>query len=403
MPLLDFWKTNRDVVLNLSIEQVLANAGDGALRDRSECSIELRQFFNVVPVDRLNAYAHHCLEGAFSKSGVVLQDIVNEIGRRLEFDVEDGLYQGNRTAVGFDGIWRFKDEPDLIIEVKTTDVYTFSLDRLAQYRNRLVGENRIQQNASVLIVVGRADTGALEAQVRGSRYAWDMRLISVERLLKLLQISEKSEESNTLNQVRQLLRPFEYTRIDRIIDLVFDAAADVETQQEIEQATPDGIQSGAVADRSNSDDLETKRRKAVESFGALRSKALVKRSRTMFWSADKRLRVCCAVSKRYGVSRGTRQYWYAFLPKWYDFLREGSDSYLILACMDRDEAFAIPQPALDRYKDDFATTQRRNADHYWHIELFDMTGELTLQLHRAGTRVPIAEYSFEINGKTSTQ
>ena len=65
-------------------------------------------------------------------------------------------------------------------------------------------------NASILIVVGREDTGALEAQVRGSRYAWDIRLISVERLLKLLQISEKSDDPSTLNQIRQLLQPFEW-------------------------------------------------------------------------------------------------------------------------------------------------------------------------------------------------
>jgi len=35
----------------------------------------------------------------------------------------------------------------------------------------------------VLIVVGRQDTGELEAQIRGSRHAWDIRLISAEALL----------------------------------------------------------------------------------------------------------------------------------------------------------------------------------------------------------------------------
>jgi hypothetical protein len=301
MPLLDFWKTNRDVVLTLSIEQILANAGDGVLKDQSECSIELRRFFNVVPADRLGVYARHCLETAFDKNGLALQDIVNEIGRRLEFDVEDGLYQGKRTSVGFDGIWKFRGEPSLIIEVKTTDAYNFSLDTLAQYRDRLVSECRIEENASILIVVGREDTGALEAQIRGSRYAWDIRLISVERLLKLLQISEKSEDPNTLRQIRQLLRPFEYTKIDRIIDVLFEAAADVETQQQIEQAKPDDAQPEDAGDPSNYADLEAKRRQAVEAFAALRSKELVKRSRTMFWSADKQFRVCCAVSKRYAA------------------------------------------------------------------------------------------------------
>jgi len=259
---------------------------------------------------------------------------------------------------------------------------------------------RIEENASILIVVGREDTGALEAQIRGSRHAWDIRLISVERLLKVLQVSEKSEDPSTLRQIRQLLRPFEYTKVDRIIDVLFEAAADVETQQQIEQAKPDDAQPENASDSSNYADLEAKRRQTVEAFAALRSKELVKRSRTMFWSADKQFRVCCAVSKRYAGNRGSRLYWYAFLPKWYEFLCEGTDSYLILACMDRDEAFALSRSVLDRYKDDFGLTERPDGARYWHIELYEVHGELALQLHRIGTRVPIAEYRFEINASS---
>ena len=114
----------------------------------------------------------------------------------------------------------------------------------------------------------------------------------------------------------------------------------------------------------------------------------------MFWSADKQFRVCCAVSKRYGSTHASRQYWYAFLPKWYEFLREGKNSYLILACMDRDDAFVFSQAELDKYKDDFGVTERPNGSRYWHIELYEMNGELALQLHRIGTRVPIARYRF---------
>ena len=148
---------------------------------------------------------------------MVLQDIVNELGRRLDFEAEDGLYQGKKTVVGFDGIWRSHGDPDILVEVKTTDYVAVSLDRIASYRERLFAEHRIEPNASMLVVVGREDTGALETQVRGSGYAWDMRLISVERLIKLVQIKEKSDDSTTLTQIRQLPRAFEYTKIDRTI------------------------------------------------------------------------------------------------------------------------------------------------------------------------------------------
>src|SRR5438552_6857174 len=160
------------------------------------------------------------------------------LGKKLDFDVEPGLYQGKKTAIGFDGIWRSERDPEIIVEVKTTDYVTVSLDKLAGCREKLNADHRIGSNASILIVVGREDTGALEAQVRGSRYAWDMRLISIERLIKLVQIKEKSDDSSTLNQIRQLLQPFEYTKIDKIIDVIFTTAVNVESQQEIEQEAP---------------------------------------------------------------------------------------------------------------------------------------------------------------------
>ena len=80
----------------------MSSAGDGDLRDASECSAEIRQFLKVAPSERLFTYARHCLETSFDKSGFVLQDIVNEFGRRLDFDVENGLYRGKRNAIGFD-------------------------------------------------------------------------------------------------------------------------------------------------------------------------------------------------------------------------------------------------------------------------------------------------------------
>jgi hypothetical protein len=98
MPLLNFWKNAREDVLKMAIEQLVASAGDGDLLDGSTCSAELGQFLKVAPLERLFDYAHDCLEKSFSNGGFVLQDIVNEFGRRLVFEVENGLYRGTRGA-----------------------------------------------------------------------------------------------------------------------------------------------------------------------------------------------------------------------------------------------------------------------------------------------------------------
>jgi hypothetical protein len=401
MPLLSFWRTARDEVLQLSIEQVVSNAGDGNLRDQSECSVELRHFLSIVPSERLFAYARHCLESSFNRSGLVLQEIVNEFGRRLDFEVENGLFQGKKTGIGFDGIWRTAGEPDLIIEVKTTDYVTVPLEKLAAYKERLIADNRVPRNASILIVVGREDTGALEAQVRGSRYAWEMRLISVERLIKLVQIKEKSDDPATIHQIRQLLQPFEYTKIDKIIDVIFTTAVDVESQQGNEPDIDAGVDAvsedgheRSEQDRTAPELLNGRRQQAVDAFAVLKGKELVKRSRTLFWSPDKELRVCCAVSKRYEVKGDYQPYWYAYHPKWDSFLAEGSDGFFILSCMDRDEAFAVPYSWISANRKNLNMTERGERS-YWHVPVTTLeSGDLAINMSKIGSKAALKPFRF---------
>ena len=53
MPLLSFWKSAKEAVLKLKVEQVVSNAGDGNLRDNTPCSDEFRNFLRIVPIEQL--------------------------------------------------------------------------------------------------------------------------------------------------------------------------------------------------------------------------------------------------------------------------------------------------------------------------------------------------------------
>ena len=88
MALLHFWKTNRDIVLSQTVQQVVSNAGDGNLRDGGAASQEFRAFLKLAPSEALFGYARQCLEDPFTKSGCVLQDIVNEFGEVARNSVE---------------------------------------------------------------------------------------------------------------------------------------------------------------------------------------------------------------------------------------------------------------------------------------------------------------------------
>ncbi len=56
MPLLPIWENNKESVLSMTLQQAVSTAGDGVLKDNSECSKEIREFFSYVDIDKLNDY-----------------------------------------------------------------------------------------------------------------------------------------------------------------------------------------------------------------------------------------------------------------------------------------------------------------------------------------------------------
>ena len=161
--LLDIWIEKKGFFEGKSIDQIISISGDGNLRDGTETSKQVRELLANVPTVNIIRYVDECLNSSFPQSGLALQDLVNEIGRRLGFSIEAGYYRGGGSKIGFDGIWKAKDGYSLVIEVKTTDAYQLNLDTQAQYRQRLIDEKRIlEQQSSILFIVGRMDTGGLE-------------------------------------------------------------------------------------------------------------------------------------------------------------------------------------------------------------------------------------------------
>src|SRR5215469_10109833 len=151
MPLIELWSSNPAAIGQFAVEQIVATAGSGDLRDESECLQELRRYLTEVPSSKLAEYVDRCLTTHFPKSGNVLQDLVNELGRRLDYQVTNGRYQGTINAVGNDGTWLSQEGHTIVVEVKTTDAYRISLDRIAAYREKLSSAKQINHTSSILI------------------------------------------------------------------------------------------------------------------------------------------------------------------------------------------------------------------------------------------------------------
>lgn len=366
MALYKLWKEDPAQIREKRVDQIIGFAGDGKLGDNNTAPAEFRAFLAKIPRGTLTRYAEECVSKSFVDSGLALQDIVNEIASRLGFAVECGRYRGKKNEIGYDGIWRGPNGHDIVAEVKTTDAYRVPIDTVARYRRDLIRKGRIsEESSSILIIVGREDTGELEAQIRGSRHAWNVRLISVDALVRLLKIRQEVDDPVTEAQIRSLLIPREYTRVDEIIDLVFSTTEDL-----LEEASPD-------------DDTETAGRKVSEesrdkpvSFNdAVASKLsdhlgveLTKQSRVIFADVDAGVTVLCAVSKEYAGSKGTG-YWFAFHPHQLEKLEAAKMGYAAFGCGAESQIALFPIEFLKVQLSGMNQTHRDDGRSYWHIQI----------------------------------
>ncbi len=399
MPLIAFWKSERNAVQGMTIKQLTSIAGEGKPTDSSICQNELRLFFKEVPTDFLATYGDYCLEPGFENSGYVLQDIVNELGRRLDYAVENGRYRGSSGAIGFDGIWEDPDKYSIVIEVKTTDAYRISLETVTGYRQKLINSKRISENSSILIVVGRTDSGELEAQVRGSKHAWDVRIIGIDSLISLVRVKESAENPETIQKIKTLLMPVEYTRLDNLIDVVFATAKDI--RDTVEEFVEDDIGNGVKIthrnDRTSNQVISETRDATIQSISERLDQPLLKRTRTLFNSPDGKTRVACSVSKRY-ERPGVVKYWYAYHKGWHQFLEEGDVAYMALGCVDSGFAFLLPRDLIVSALKNLNHSEREGGVFYWHLKISEPeTGVFFLQVPSPEAEdIPLKEYIIPI-------
>lgn len=386
MALISFWERSRSEVESLDLKQVVGIAGDGKLVDGAPSSLEFRDYLRRVDADLLDRYATQCLDDAFDGSGLALQDVVNEVGTRLGFAMEPGRYRGAKTHVGNDGLWRSPDGHGLVIEIKTTDTYRVALDRIAAYRSQLVAAGTIQEHqSSILIIVGRNDTGDLEAQIRGSRHAWDMRLISVAALLDLMKLRQDVEDPNLVRRIHAILRPREFTRLDEIVELVFSTAAEVREDEGTEIPGDDEATGSPSPPRSKAAFRDACAARIRTHF----RRHLVQRSHATYQSPDG-LRVVCLVSKEH-LTNERPGYWFVFLPHQRDFLASSTESLVALGCGSENRLLVIPFGIFEKWLEGMTETDNERSQ-LWHLIVTREGQNMTLHRRRGQSRIDVTEY-----------
>lgn len=224
----------------------------------------------------------------------------------------------------------------------------------------------------------------MEAQIRGSSHAWDVRVIGVDSLLRLLRVKAELDEELPVERIHGILRPREYTRVDSIIDLVFATAEEAyQEQEEVAQAG-----SGAVSESS----LERADFHAacVDRIRSRFVRPLVRQSKTKYVTSDGKLALTCSVSKEYGTS-ARKEFWFAFHTNQRQYLRRADDAYVLFGCGSPDRTFLVPFDTWNALLDTLNTTQRQDRM-YWHVKIVKEAGRYELLRKGDFDRVDLSEY-----------
>lgn len=226
--------------MSVSLTQILElvgelddEAGEETPRER------FRKFLkeNIKKAGQIRDYVQECLRKTGVQYNRALQDLVNHIGRLLEFEVTFGRYQGVSGEIGFDGLWNStKTGFSVVVEVKKTEVYAVKTSKLFNYVSELISEKRIKSwdDALGLYVVGQYDPQLhqLENNIIAEKKTNQLRIIQVESLLTLAELM--SEYDVTHEDILALLKP-PRPKIDPIIGLIGSLTAEKEPPKEAEE------------------------------------------------------------------------------------------------------------------------------------------------------------------------
>ena len=388
-----------------TLAQIIAFAGDGRLRDDNATSREFRDLLGHVQLPEIRAYADECMNSTvstFPENGRVLQDIVNQIGKRLGFEVEDGRYhRGTPDAPSYDGIWKLPDKRVIVVESKLNAAFVLDLDKIARYRLHLIAArpDLTDDSVSVLLVAGHGNMGNLAMQIRGSRHAWDMRIISVNALLKIAEIKERVE-APTFRRFHEILVPKEFIRLDEVADLFLSTASEASAEEDeaakMEEEAANNALELKAEDKAEKPSFRiatiNRVQSALQAQGAISSE-LIPRSRTTLSTPDGACGIVCLTSRNY--FRGGDRFWFSLRDYQKRFLDSLSRAWVALGCGTEKVIVLFPWADLSSQLGSLLQNLNTSGVKQWHLHIHESDGRLVMRPQVAHDDVDLSGYLLD--------
>lgn len=211
-------------MVELTLDRIVNLAGDWT--DGSRASEQFREIIEdeQTTTEEIEAYLQEAIDGSEQYHNKALQDLVNNIGRRLGFEIEYGVYQGLNDTIGYDGRWistATDDDTHLVVETKTNTAYSIDPGQAGGYMAELLDEHEVDRGQVYgLYVIGEGDVETVSQTVLGSQYRDRIRVITAQRLLDMLEIQEDSGLRH--DQVVDVLLPINAVDVGQLVGLIQD-------------------------------------------------------------------------------------------------------------------------------------------------------------------------------------
>jgi hypothetical protein len=179
-----------------------------------------------------------------------------------------------------------------------------------------------------------------------------------------MRVKENLTDAKTVAQIQEILKPLEYTRVDSLVDIVFTASEDLQTDGDLEEVES----SSSTRPKREQAKAVKYHEQCVERVAIHLATPLIKQGRCTYSDAAEKIRILCIVSKEYKRS-GVIRYWYAFHPAQKEFLDESNESYIAFGCGSADQIILIPARTFNAQLPRMRTTESDNR-FYWHVEIF---------------------------------
>ena len=213
----------------ISLSQILGLVGTlddspGQATGRERFRSYLRESVSELGVVR--DYVESCLRESDVQYARALQDLINHVGRLMDFDVEFGRYSGVTGEIGHDGLW-IAGELAIVVEVK----------KKRHLRDRYLGSERLyrpawkygaapsgRSSAMGLYVVGqsRQDLQQLRNSIMAEERTHQLRVSSVDSILSLAELIESGRIER--DEAVALLRPTQVV-VDETVGVLARVAA----------------------------------------------------------------------------------------------------------------------------------------------------------------------------------